>query len=160
VFITAVAEPFEGFQQMIYRFRHDPDDEGEPVSRMHPRSLMTPPGIPDFLTRRRFVEIGRHLLRGRARSGWAPVERVEVSTDGGESLADATVGEATSPFEWVPFAFAWEASEPGEFEPSCRATDTAGNTQPLEQPWNYHGFANTMVQRVPVEVRPGVAAES
>jgi sulfane dehydrogenase subunit SoxC len=152
--ITAVAEPFEGFQQMVYRFRQHPDDAGEPVTRIHPRSLMIPPGIPDFLTRRRFVEQGHHVLSGRAWSGWAPIRRVEVSTDGCATWADATVGEAASPFAWVPFTFAWDASEPGELELSCRATDANGNTQPLEPPWNYHGFANTAVQRIPVEVRP------
>jgi DMSO/TMAO reductase YedYZ molybdopterin-dependent catalytic subunit len=153
--ITAVGEPFEGFQQTVYRFRQDPDEAGEPVTRIHPRSLMIPPGIPDFLTRRRFVEPGRHLLRGRAWSGWAPIERVEVSTDGGATWGDATLGEPASPFAWAAFTFDWEASEPGEFELCCRATDAAGNTQPLVQPWNYHGFANTTVQRIPVEVRRG-----
>lgn len=152
--ISAVAEPFEGFQQLVYRFRQHPDDEGTPVTRMNPRSLMIPPGIPDFLTRRRFVEAGRHLLRGRAWSGWAPVERVEVSTDGGRSWSDATLGEAVSPFAWAPFTFEWEAMQPGVRDLCCRATDAAGNTQPLDQPWNHHGFANNMVQRIPVEVRP------
>jgi DMSO/TMAO reductase YedYZ molybdopterin-dependent catalytic subunit len=152
--ITAVREPFEGFQQVVYRFRQNPDDEGTPVTRMNPRSLMIPPGIPEFLTRKRFVETGRHRLRGRAWSGWASIERVEVSTDGGTTWAEATLGEAASPFGWRPFTFHWTATEPSESELCCRATDAAGNTQPLEQPWNYHGFANNMVQRIPVEVRP------
>jgi sulfane dehydrogenase subunit SoxC len=151
--ITAVGEPFEGFQQLVYRLRQDPDDIGEPVTRMNPRSLMIPPGIPDFLTRRRFVGAGRHMLTGRAWSGWAAIERVQVTTDGGSTWTDATLGEAVSPFAWVPFTVVWEASQAGEFELSCRATDAAGNTQPLEQPWNYHGFANNTVQRIPVEVR-------
>jgi len=152
--ITAVGEPFEGFQQMVYRFRQHPDDVGEPVTRIDPRALMIPPGIPDFLTRKRFVGPGRHRLRGRAWSGWGPIARVEVSTDGSSTWADAELGEAVSPFAWVAFTFPWDASEPGEFELSCRATDANGNTQPLEQPWNYNGFANTSVQRIPVEVRP------
>lgn len=151
--ITAVQEPFEGFQQTVYRFRQEPDDAGEPVTRIHPRSLIIPPGIPDFLTRRRFVEPGRHLLRGRAWSGWAPIERVEVSTDGCGTWTDATLGESASQFAWAPFTFEWDASEPGAVELSCRATDADGNTQPLEQPWNYHGFANNVVQVIPVEVR-------
>ncbi len=97
---------------------------------------------------------GRHVLRGRAWSGWAPISRVAVSTDGGSTWADATLGVATSPYAWVPFTFEWEAWEPGEFELSCRATGALGKTQPFEQPWNYHGFANNTVQRILVEVRP------
>ena len=91
--ITAVAEPFEGYQQVAYRLRQRPKDEGEPVTRMRPRSLMIPPGIPDFMTRRRFVEVGSVELSGRAWSGAGPIERVEVSTDGAATWADETVGQ-------------------------------------------------------------------
>jgi DMSO/TMAO reductase YedYZ molybdopterin-dependent catalytic subunit len=154
--ITAVAEPFEGFQQLAYRFRQRPEDDGEPVTRMRPRSLMIPPGIPDFMTRRRFVDTGTVDLKGRAWSGLGPIERVEVSTDGGVSWADANLGEPVSLFAWAPWSFSWDAAGPGEFELCCRATDAAGNTQPLEQPWNLHGFSNNMVQCVPVEVRSPV----
>src|SRR5262245_8899001 len=150
--IAAVAEPFEGDQQTAYRFRQQPEDEGEPVTRMRPRSLMIPPGIPDFMTRRRFVEAGTVELMGRAWSGAGPVVRVEVSTDGGSSWGDATLGEPASLYAWTPWRFAWDA-EPGTYELSPRATDAEGNTQPFEQPWNLHGFGNNMVQRVPVKVR-------
>jgi DMSO/TMAO reductase YedYZ molybdopterin-dependent catalytic subunit len=152
--ITAVGEPFDGFQQLAYRFRQRPEDEGEPVTRMRPRSLMIPPGIPDFMTRRRFVDAGIVELSGRAWSGSGPIERVEVTTDGGRSWGDATLGEPASAYAWTPWSFVWDA-QPGEYELSPRATDAAGNVQPLEQPWNLHGFANNMVQRVPVEVRAG-----
>jgi DMSO/TMAO reductase YedYZ molybdopterin-dependent catalytic subunit len=151
--IMAVAQPFEGFQMLSYRFRQQPEDEGEPVTRMSPRSLLVPPGFPDFMTRRRFVDVGDHVLRGRAWSGWGPIERVEVSTDGGDTWAEAALGAPASPFAWTRFDFVWQATEPGEFELCCRATDAEGNTQPLDQPWNLHGFSNNMVQRVPVEVR-------
>jgi DMSO/TMAO reductase YedYZ molybdopterin-dependent catalytic subunit len=151
--IEAVAEPFRGFQMESYRVRQQPEDEGEPVTRMYPRSLVVPPGFPDCLTRRRFVDVGRHVLQGRAWSGWGPIERVEVSSDGGASWADAEFGEPASPYAWVSWTFTWDASEPGAFELCCRATDAAGNTQPLEQPWNLSGFSNNMIQCVPVEAR-------
>ena len=154
--ITAVGEPFHGFQMEAYRFRQRPEDEGEPVTRMSPRSLLVPPGFPDFMTRRRFVDMGRHELRGRAWSGWGPIERVEVSTDGGVTWAEAEIGQPASPYAWSPWTFEWEAARAGDVELCSRATDAEGNSQPLEQPWNLHGFSNNMVQRVPVEVRrPG-----
>jgi hypothetical protein len=34
-----------------------------------------------------------------------------------------------------------------------RATDGAGNAQPDEGDWNYGGYVNNGVQRVPVTVR-------
>ena len=151
--IEAVAEPFRGFQMGAYRVRQHPEDEGEPVTRMSPRSLVVPPGFPEFMTRRRSVEVGRHVLRGRAWSGWGPIRRVEVSLDGGDTWADADVGHAASPHAWVPWTFAWDAARPGAFELCCRATDAAGHTQPLEPRWNLSGFSNNAVQRVAVEVR-------
>ena len=107
--ITAVREPFEGFQQLAYRYRQEPEDDGTPVTRMDPRSLMIPPGIPDFLTRSRIVDAGHHVLRGRAWSGWGPIERVEVSADGGSTWATAELGDAVSPYAWRSWSFDWDA---------------------------------------------------
>ena len=57
--ITVLSEPFEGYQQaMQYREKQSEDDPGIPVERMLPRSLMIPPGIPDFPDRKRFLEPG------------------------------------------------------------------------------------------------------
>jgi sulfane dehydrogenase subunit SoxC len=151
--ITAVREPFEGVQQLAYRYRQQPEDDGMPVTRMDPRSLMIPPGIPDFMTRSRLADAGRHVLRGRAWSGWGPIERVEVSADGGLTWATAELGDAVSPHAWRSWAFDWDA-QPGTAELCCRAADGAGNEQPLEPSWNLGGFSNNAVQRVSVEVRP------
>ena len=43
--------------------------------------------------------------------------------------------------------------EPGEHILSCRATDAAGNVQPIEQNWNWIGVGNNMAQAIPVTVR-------
>jgi DMSO/TMAO reductase YedYZ molybdopterin-dependent catalytic subunit len=150
--ITAVPEPFEGFQQLAYRYRQEPEDDGTPVTRMDPRSLMIPPGIPDFMTRSRIVDAGRHVLRGRAWSGWGSIERVEVSADGGSTWTTTELGDALSPYAWRSWSFDWDA-QLGTAELCCRAADEAGNVQPLEPSWNLGGFSNNAVQRVSVEVR-------
>jgi sulfane dehydrogenase subunit SoxC len=150
--ITVVDEPFRGWQQeLAYRLRDSEDDPGRPVTRMLPRSLMVPPGIPDFLSRTRFVEAGPCVLEGRAWSGWAGVERVEVSIDGGRRWAEAHLDEPVSEFAWRGWTYAWQA-EPGEHELRCRATDAAGNTQPSDPAWNFDGYCNNGVQRVRVVV--------
>ncbi len=151
--ITVVDRPFEGYQMThAYRLRQTEDEPGTPLSRIQPRSLMEPPGIPDFLTRERFVAAGPCTLQGRAWSGWGPVERVEVSADGGSTWADAELGPAAGPSAWRPWSFVWETA-PGAYELCCRATDSAGNVQPLEAIWNVGGYANNSVQRVQVTVR-------
>jgi DMSO/TMAO reductase YedYZ molybdopterin-dependent catalytic subunit len=150
--ITVVDEPFQGYQQEAsYKLRQGEDDEGEPVTRMLPRSLMAPPGIPDFFDRSRRLEPGPCRIVGRAWSGWAPVERVEVSADGGASWADAELDSAAPEFAWRGWRYTWDA-EAGEHELMCRATDAGGNVQPLESPWNLEGYCNNSVQRVLVSV--------
>jgi sulfane dehydrogenase subunit SoxC len=152
--ITVLAEPFQGYQNVRgYRYRATEDEPGDPVTRIHVRSLMLPPGIPDFMTRKRFVEAGRSTVEGRAWSGSAPIERVEVSDDGGETWADARLGALpVSPYAWRSWSFEWDA-QPGDQELCSRATDGTGETQPLEPEWNVGGYRNNSVQRVPVLVR-------
>jgi DMSO/TMAO reductase YedYZ molybdopterin-dependent catalytic subunit len=152
--ITVLTEPFEGYQQVRgYRLRADPDETGEPVTRIRPRSLMVPPGIPEFETRRRVVDAGTCIVRGRAWSGSAAIARVELSDDDGRTWWEAELGEApVDPFAWRSWSFEWLAS-PGERVLCCRATDATGATQPLEPSWNVGGYVNNAVQRVPVLVR-------
>jgi sulfane dehydrogenase subunit SoxC len=151
--ITAVAEPFDGFQLEAYQLREGPDAPGTRVTRKSVRALMLPPGFSDFPARQRFVDAGPQELTGRAWSGWGHVVRVEVSVDGGETWSEADLGpRPESSSSWRSWSFGWDA-ELGEHELLVRATDEAGNTQPTDPPWNYGGFMNNTVQRVPVLVR-------
>ena len=151
--ISVLGEPFEGYQQTgTYLIHASEDDPGTPVTRIQPRSLLLPPGIPEFESRRRFLAPGRHLLTGRAWSGLAPVAAVEVSSDGGRTWRPAELDGQPSPWAWAGWRFAWEAA-PGSYELCSRASDAAGNTQPLEAPWNTGGYVNNAVQRVQVTVR-------
>jgi len=149
--IEAVAEPFEGYQQAsTYRFKADADDPGIPVSHIRVRALMSPPGIPDFFTRRRLVDAGRVTLRGRAWGGAAPIRRVEVGVDG--AWADARFEQPVGEWAWRGWSFEWDATT-GDHELACRATDADGDVQPLEAPWNYQGMGNNGIQTVTVTVR-------
>jgi len=149
--ITVVAEPFRGWQQDVaYRLRASEDEQGVPVTRMLPRALMIPPGIPDFFTRRRIVEPGPCVLEGRAWSGLGAVERVEVGVDGG-AWGAAELDEPLSEWAWRGWRFVWDA-EPGDHELRCRAADAAGNVQPDEASWNFDGFCNNAPQRIEVSV--------
>jgi hypothetical protein len=116
---------------------------------------MIPPGIPDFATRERILEPGDCTVHGRAWSGFGPVERVEVSANGGVSWGDARLGSQASAWSWLSWAWDWHPAEPGVYELCCRATDAAGNEQPLEAPWNLGGYANNEVQRIQVTVSAG-----
>ena len=151
--IDVLTEPFTGFQNATaYRLKVEPHQGGEPVTRIRPRSLLAPPGWPDFMTRERYVRSGPVTLTGRAWSGRAPVTHVDVSTDGGLTWEPATLAppDAEHPFAWRAWTFEWKA-QPGTVELLTRATDEVG-TQPVEAEWNRQGMANNLVQRVPVTV--------
>jgi sulfane dehydrogenase subunit SoxC len=150
--ITILDEPFDGYQNSVaYRMYGADGEPGEPVTRMLPRSLMVPPGVPDFMTRRRHLAPGPTTLTGRAWSGYGQIESVQVSTDGGESFQPARLDEPLGDHAWRGWSFDWDA-QPGEHVIGSRATDAAGNAQPLEAPWNLKGYSNNAVERIPVVV--------
>jgi DMSO/TMAO reductase YedYZ molybdopterin-dependent catalytic subunit len=152
--ITAIAERFEGVQQTrLYRYRSSEDDPGTPVTCKKPRALMAPPGIPEFLTRARRVSAGRTPIEGRAWSGTDAVTRVEFSADGGGTWEDARLDQAIGKYAWSAWSYEWDA-EPGDYELCVRATDAAGDVQPLDssEAWNQGGYGVNAVQRVAVRV--------
>jgi sulfane dehydrogenase subunit SoxC len=156
--VTVDDKPFSGYQQETsYRLRSEASEPGLPVERMMPRALVVPPGIPDFLSRTRLVTAGASTLHGRAWSGYGAIVRVEVSTDAGTTWVDADLDEPRlGPDAWQHWQCDWVA-EPGTHELWCRATDRAGNQQPLAGSWNVGGYTNNAVHRVSVVVGPAVS---
>lgn len=151
--ITALTSPFEGYQNAIaYRYSQDRAEPGEAVSLMRVRSLMVPPGIPDFMTRLRVVPAGPAPLQGRAWSGRAAITRVELSTDGGATWTDAELDPPPSPGAWQAWRHTWQPAAPGLYDLLCRATDERGETQPVDQHWTARGMGNNMAHRVRVQV--------
>ena len=150
--IEALAQPFDGQQQAVgYHYRKYQDDSGVPITYQKVKSLMVPPGIPDFYTRRRLVGRGALTLAGRAWSGaGVAVARVEVAVDG--AWRDAALEPQRDRYAWQAWRCDWQA-DPGEHELACRATDAAGATQPAEPDWNTSGMGNNAIQRVQVTVR-------
>src|SRR5207244_11715765 len=109
--ITVIDRAFAGYQQATaYHHRNEAGEAGVPVTRMLPRALMVPPGVPDFMSRTRFVEPSTHQVEGRAWSGLAPIERVDFSSDGGRSWSAAGLEEALSPQSWRGWSARWEAT--------------------------------------------------
>ena len=150
--IEALSEPYRGFQQVnSYMYRAVPNGPTTPVTHMRVKSLMVPPGIPDFYSRRRMVDAGLVQVFGRAWSGGGvPIVRVEFAVD--DRWQDADLGPEQGRFAWRAWTAGW-AAEPGEHELACRATDASGDTQPLQLRWDNGGFGNNAAQRVAVTVR-------
>ncbi|ELZ26326.1 oxidoreductase molybdopterin binding protein [Halogeometricum pallidum JCM 14848] len=98
---------------------------------------------------------GATEVRGVAWAGDDGVERVEVSTDGGETWADADLFGPDYPGAWRLFRYDWRP-KPGRYELLSRATDDRGRRQPARIsdpdawddalgddafPWNEGGYA-------------------
>jgi DMSO/TMAO reductase YedYZ molybdopterin-dependent catalytic subunit len=150
--IEALAQPFDGYQQVgSYVYRQKPGEPGIPVSTMRVKSLMAPPGIPDWYTRNRVVERGPVELSGRAWSGGGvAIAKVEVGFDG--DWREAALDPPHDKYAWRGWRCTWQAT-PGDYVLACRATDANGQTQPLGPPWDERGFGNNAVHRVRVTVR-------
>ncbi len=150
--IEALTQPFDGHQQVgTYRFKNSDDDSGIPITSIRVKSLMQPPGIPDWQTRKRQIESGSVKLIGKAWSGTGrTITRVEVGIN--DQWFKAELGEQLDTYAWVKWHYNWHA-EPGSYVLRCKATDSKGNVQPLDPPWDVSGFANNAAQKVHVYVR-------
>jgi DMSO/TMAO reductase YedYZ molybdopterin-dependent catalytic subunit len=105
-------------------------------------------------------------IRGVAWAGDDAIHRVEVSTDGGETWADAELFGPEYSGAWRLFRLDWDA-DPGRHTVLSRATDDRGRRQPArisdpddwrdaldddEYPWNEGGFAANPYEPNAVEV--------
>ncbi|HEX7053249.1 MAG TPA: sulfite oxidase [Burkholderiales bacterium] len=150
--IALLERPFDGYQQVVgYRYVRQRGERGTPVRHARVKSLIAPPGIPDWYTGRRLLDEGPVEIQGRAWSGaGTAVTRVELAVDG--EWRSAELEPQRERFAWQRWRARWDAQR-GEHELACRATDAAGATQPLEPDWNVGGMGNNAVQRIRVSVR-------
>ena len=149
--IEALTKPYQGFQQVeTYRFRTQDGEDGVPITEMRVKSLMAPPGVPDWTSRKRFCQPGPVTITGRAWSGGGvPVARVELSVDG--TWQDARLEAPISRYVWAKWTARWDATK-GAHVLRCRAHAADGRVQPLDAPFDLSGFANNAAQEVEVFV--------
>jgi DMSO/TMAO reductase YedYZ molybdopterin-dependent catalytic subunit len=147
--ITLAAEPFTGyFQQSDYVYlRQAGVPDGTPVTMMRVRAVIARP-----------LDESEHPLapleiRGTAWSGTGAIRRVSLSVDGGVSWNDASLESAASEYAATAWNFSWRPSARGRFTIIARATDEAGNVQPLQPVWNARGYGNNSAHRVHITIR-------
>lgn len=153
--IEAISTPFDGYQMQAYMFTQYPGDpQGKRMRHLKVRSLMVPPGVPDFFTRVRLVEEGNVKLKGRAWAGPLAVKQVLVSVDGGVTWAEATLAaKAVGKFAWIAWSFEWRNARAGaKHFLMTKAIDELGNVQDNAEEWNYYAMGATVPQSVPVVV--------
>lgn len=92
------------------------------------------------------------LLTGPAWAGEERIVQVEVSTDGGAAWKPAALSKQDYRFAWRIFSYEWKPAAPGYHTLCCRATDSAGRTQPVEAVWNPSGYLFNAIERLGVLV--------
>lgn len=149
--IEVIDRPFTGHQQVgTYVYKRDADDPGTPVTHMRVKSLLVPPGVPEWSTRTRLLEPGPVTVYGRAWSGdGTAIAKVEFGDN--DDWAEATLEPVIDRYAWRGWRCDWRA-ESGRHTLRCRATDTNGNTQPMSPVWDRGGFGNNAVHEVEVWV--------
>ncbi len=147
-------EPKAFFYQTAYRFPVKPGAPGEaiPADQMGPMTKVNVKSILGSLSDGQVLAAGNHEFRGVAFSGEAGIERVELSFDGGATWQAARLEGPSTPYGFRVFRHVWKAT-PGRHRVACRATDTAGATQPEAPVWNPAGYLYNAWDRVEVEVR-------
>jgi DMSO/TMAO reductase YedYZ molybdopterin-dependent catalytic subunit len=139
--IRLVTDAFAGFfQKDRYVI------EGRPLREIAPRAVITSPADGARVPRAPFV------VRGRAWSGRAAVESVEVSSDNGYSWHPAALEDAPSRWAWRGFSLTIDPGDRRAISILAYAVTADGEQQPLRNVPTALGYANNAARPVRVEI--------
>ena len=117
--------------------------------KLQAKSIITNP-VPGEL-----IPSSGYTLAGAAWSGEEDIEKVEISTDGGETWTPVDTLHPREAYSWYRWEHNWNPPAEGKYTIMSRATNSDGITQPMEfpNPWDGRGYGNNMVFPYDVEVR-------
>jgi sulfite oxidase len=150
--IEVLDHEFEGFwMKSTYRHPTHPVAPGTavdvsemvPVTDLNVKSVIATPAA--------WAKPGSVRVQGAAWSNTSPVSKVDVSTDGGQSWKPAKLIGPQTKYGWRIWHYDWKPAE-GKYTLLSRATNMAGQTQPLNQEWNPNGYLWNVAQPVPVTI--------
>lgn len=98
------------------------------------------------------VVLGSVKVVGKTFSGTGTISKVEISTDKGKHWTLAKLEDPHADGGWQEFEALVDIKKMGKVVVLSRATDTAGNVQPLVGEWNPSGYLWNAVDKVPFEV--------
>lgn len=92
-------------------------------------------------------------IAGAAWSGGSPLDRVDISTDGGVTWSAAEFLDPEEPGVWRRWQYFWQVRSAGEYVLVSRATDAAGRVQPGEHDERFGTYVIDHMVPVPVIAR-------
>lgn len=150
--IEVLDHEFEGFwMKSAYRHPTHPVPPGTavdasemvPVTDLNVKSVIAVPAA--------WAKPGPVRVQGTAWSNTSPVSKVDVSTDGGQNWKAAKLMGPETKYGWRIWHYDWKPVE-GKYTLMSRATNRAGQTQPLAQEWNPPGYLWNVAQPVSMTI--------
>jgi DMSO/TMAO reductase YedYZ molybdopterin-dependent catalytic subunit len=130
--IIVTAQPFNGYYQTLdyaYWAQRNGLPELVPLSVMQIKAEIAQPAPGEKVPGNANVKV-----RGAAWTGHGEITRVEVSTDAGANWNDAKLIDRAIPNAWRLWELEWKTPAlPGTRTLVARATDSTGQTQPVER---------------------------
>ena len=148
--ITVMDHANGGFHEMDYRIYPATDGKTDAqvkrVTTLKIKSLISTPTCGSF------IEPGPQTIKGVAWSGDGHITKVEVSTDDDRTWREAELEAPPGTYSWQRWEIDWQAASLGHSLIRARATDSAGNVQPMLADWNFRGYQVNSIHSVPVTV--------
>jgi len=118
------------------------------IESMPVKSLITFPKSPLNLKNKKSF-----LVRGHAWAGDRSVKAVDLSINFGASWLETSLAAPINPYAWQNWNTVINFPQKGYYEIWARATDSAGEMQPMVVPgWNPKGYLNNAMHRIAVNV--------
>lgn len=122
-------------------------EKTRPISKLPVRSFITSVSHGDVLPLKKPV-----VLKGIAFDGGEGIDKVEVSIDGGKQWRATTLGQDLGRFSFREWTLPITFSHRGATQLMVRATNHAGETQPLQVSWNPAGYRRNVVETTHVTI--------
>jgi DMSO/TMAO reductase YedYZ molybdopterin-dependent catalytic subunit len=156
--IQAVREPFQGYWQTSdygYWDYLDGKPVRRPLAEMKLKSAIARPRVYETLVPNR-----TYTVFGAAWAGETDVAEIAVSTDGGQTWAEAHFIDPVRRHAWRRWKLDWMTPmEPGRYTLLARAKDANGTVQPDEHDQNYGTYVITHPSPIEVIVEDAVRPE-
>jgi len=142
-----------GYSYRVPRYKvapgsHIPKQDMKIIESMPVKSLITFPKSPLNLKNKKSL-----LVRGHAWAGDQSVQDVHLSINFGASWLKTSLTAPINPYAWQNWNTVINFPQKGYYEIWARATDSAGEMQPMVVPgWNPKGYLNNAMHRIAVNV--------
>ena len=151
--VMVSSQPFDGFWvksayriptgkfPVVQHFETQVTAANEPITEMVVNSLIAAPAQGHKLRAGEAVEV-----KGVAWDAGYGIRRVEVTSDGGRTWREATLGKDHGRFAFRPWSYRFAAAKPGRYTILVRASNAIGQTQAEALIFNPAGYHNNVMR--------------